>query len=244
MRPFVEHYDLIYADKDYAADIAAFEALVKGPLADLDVLEIGAGTGNQSKLLAPRVKSLTALEIDADFAALLQSALGSASNVRIVREPVEKLSGAFDAAAAFFHVLNYIDADAMPPFLAGVARTLKPGATFAADIWNAEAVLADPPRAEVREKHVAGKTIRQKIEPTLYEAPRRVRLHYDIAISGGAEPAKHFTEDIELSLCPRAELDALLLAAGFQDIAYHDYRRFPAPATPQSWRVWLSCRRR
>jgi SAM-dependent methyltransferase len=225
-RPFVEHYDELYADKDYDADIAAFESLA-GPLAGRTVLEIGAGTGNHSRRLAARAAALVSVETDPDFGEILQRKgipcfLGSLQGLPQKR---------FDAGAAFFDVLNYIEQ--MPAFLAALAERLKPGAPFVADLWNPAAVASDPPRAERREK--AGGVV-QEILPTVLG--RRVTLEYRIRAGGQA-----FTERLALHLWYQEELKMLLEQAGFADIAYWDYRRFPAPADERSWKLWLRATR-
>lgn len=227
-RPFVEHYDALYADKDYDADIAAFESLA-GALAGRKVLEIGAGTGNHSRRLAARAGRLVSVETDPDFGEVLRR-----KSIACFVGPLAELpESQFDAAAAFFHVLNYVDGGSMAGFLAALAARLKPGAPFVTDLWNAAAVASDPPRAERREK--PGGVV-QEIRPAV--DGRRVTLDYRIRAGGQA-----FTERLALHLWFQEELKMLLENAGFTDIAWWDYRRFPAPADERSWRLWLRATR-
>jgi SAM-dependent methyltransferase len=225
-RPFVEHYDAVYADKDYDADIAAFESLA-GPLAGRKVLEIGAGSGNHSLRLAARAARLVSVEIDPDFGEVLQRK-GIACFIGPLQELPERQ---FDAAAAFFDVLNYVDQ--MPAFLAALAERLKPGAPFVTDLWNAAAVAADPPRAEHRRKPGG---VEQKIRPEVHG--RNVTLHYRVRVG-----EERFTERLALHLWFQEELRTMLEQAGFADIAYWDYRRYPAAAGAGSWKLWLRATR-
>lgn len=141
-RPFATHYDALYADKDYGKDVADFRALLGDrPLSGLRLLEIGAGTGSHTVRLAPEVAELVSVEIDPDFAALLRARLASGAfpHVTTFAGRVEELPARpFDAAAAFFHVLNYVPRASMPGFLEAIARRLVPGAPFVADLWNGE----------------------------------------------------------------------------------------------------------
>src|SRR5262249_19094849 len=108
-RPFVAHYDEIYVDKDYGKDIRDFLAL-SGAGSAARLLEIGAGTGNQTLRLAAVAASVVAVEIDADFAAVASPKLAAVPNVTLHRGRLESLAASsFDAAAAFFHVLNYVE---------------------------------------------------------------------------------------------------------------------------------------
>lgn len=245
-RPFAKHYDLVYADKDYDKDIADFAQLVGADrLRNMRVLEVGAGTGNQSLRLAGMVRELVAVEIDPDFFELLAGKVSS-SDVRAIQlewRPIGDLPlEPFDAAAAFFHVLNYVEPAEMPTFLSALAERLKPGAPLVADLWNGAAALADPPRLEIREKRPGSARVLQRIVPKLDRQARRLSLAYEIDIDEG-DLRTHFHETLDLYLWLREEIAALLAEAGFHKIAFYDYARFPMPATNQSWRVWLHAAR-
>jgi len=241
-RPFVQNYDLIFADKDYDKDIDVFEALEDtAPLLDKRVIEIGGGTGNHTLRLAPKVGQLVSVETDADFAQILRLKLASSGlrNVTLVDGPVENLGEmGFDAAAAFFHVLNYMGQTQLPAFLSGLADRLKTGACFVADVWNGAAAVLDPPRPEIRNKTVGTKLITQRIRPTLDAAQRTVTLNYEIDITGEGQVEK-LTERIDLYLWQREELASALAQAGLSEVMFWDYRQFPQPARPDSWRLWL-----
>jgi SAM-dependent methyltransferase len=223
-RPFVEHYDALYADKDYDADIDAFEALA-GALHGRKLLEIGAGTGNHSRRLAARAGQLVSVEIDPDFGEILRR-----KSIPCFVGPLAQLpESGFDAAAAFFHVLNYMSREELPPFLAALALRMTPGAPFVTDLWNADAVRLDPPRAERREK-AAG--LVQEIRPEV--RGERVTLNYRITAG-----KKSFQERLELRLWSAGELGEMLSQAGFGDMAFRDYRDVRAGATEKSWKMWL-----
>lgn len=244
-RPFVAHYDLLYADKDYDKDIRDFLALtgLSAPIRT-PLLEIGAGTGNQTIRLAQFAAHPTCVEIDPDFAEILRAKVTPASHahVRVVDQPIAALRGqGFGVAVAFFHVLNYIGRDAMPGFVADLAACLAPGADFVADVWHGEAALADPPRHEIRQKRNLGRDISFEVTPKTDAVAREVVLDYAISIADDIAPIV-IDERLELFLWSKAELADLLTAAGFTDVAFFDYRNYPAPAGPESWRVWLHCR--
>lgn len=242
VRPFARHYDEIYADKDYDSDVGVLSTLCGGTdLSQSRVLEIGAGTANHTVRLAPRVRELVSVEIDVDFAVLAKQKLAAAApvNVQFNTTPLAQLAeGTFDAAAAFFHVLNYIPPNERLPFLKALSARLVPGAWFVTDMWNGDAVLRDPPRCETRNKTVGASTIRQTIRPALDAAARTVTLDYDIEVcrSGHVES---FAEMIKLYIWPLSDIEVMLVEAGFADVQFWDWRRFPSPAAHDSWRVWM-----
>ena len=243
-RPFVSHYDAIYADKDYGGDIEVLEAYA-GPLAGKNLLELGAGTGNHTLRLAPKVAALACLEIDPDFSEVLAGKLAAAALPNVTRYAcrLQDLEARdFDAAVAFFHVLNYIGPGEMEAFIVSLAARLKSGAPFIADLWNGAAAMRDPPREETREKRSAAANVVQHIRPELDQNRRMVALNYDISLeeAGGTQS---FRERLVLYLWLRDELAALLRHAGFSEVSYFDNRYWREPATDRSWRLWLRARR-
>lgn len=243
-RPFVLHYDAIYADKDYGGDLEVLEAYA-GPLKGKRLLEIGAGTGNHTLRLAPKVAALACLEIDPDFSEVLADKLATAALPNVTRYACrlqELPAKEFDAAAAFFHVLNYIGPGEMETFLASLAARLRPGAPVVADLWNGAAALQDPPREERREKRSAAGNVTQHIRPELDRDRRMVTLNYDITLEK-AGLAQSFRERLDLFLWLQEELATLLRKAGFTDVNFFDYRSWREPATDRSWRLWLRARR-
>lgn len=245
-RPFVAHYDMLYADKDYDKDVRDFLSLtgLSTPI-ETPLLEIGAGTGNQTIRLAKLSKQPSCVEIDPDFVEMLRAKVTPASHphVEVVDAPIAALRGRdFTAAVAFFHVLNYIGRDAMSGFIGDLAACLAPDADFVADIWHGEAALADPPRHEIRHKRNLGHDIRIEVTPRIDAHAREVVLKYDIVIADDTAPVV-IAERLQLFLWSKRELTELLTAAGFVDVAFFDYQNCFAPAAPDSWRVWLHCRR-
>ena len=242
VRPFARHYDSIYADKDYDSDISVLSTLCGNrALSPSRVLEIGAGTASHTVRLASQVKELVSIEIDPDFAVLARQKLAAAAhaNVQFSSSPLDqRAGGGFDGAAAFFHVLNYIPPNDRLPFLIALSARLVPGAWFVTDMWNGDAVLRDPPRCETRQKTAGTTTIQQKITPVLDPAAGAVTLGYEIDVRRGGN-IESFAEELKLYIWPLSDIEEVLAAAGFTDVQFWDWRRFPAPAARDSWRVWM-----
>lgn len=247
MRPFARHYDAIYADKDYDSDISVLSKLCGSKeLSTSRVLEIGTGTASHTVRLASRVKELVSVEIDLDFATLARQKVEAAAhaNVQLNSRPLDQLADSgFDGAAAFFHVLNYIAPDDRLPFIKALSARLAPGAWVVTDMWNGDAVMRDPPRCETRDKSFGTTMIRQKITPTVDAVARVVTLGYEIDVRQGGN-IECFTEELKLYIWPLSDVEGMLVEAGFTDIQFWDWRRFPAPAARDSWRVWMRAIRR
>lgn len=240
MRPFARHYDSIYGDKDYDADLRVLRTLV-GTAADryCRVLEIGAGTGNHTRRLAQLAKRLVSLEIDKDFLEVAAAKVATCPNVKLVSTPVEELPcSCFDGVASFFNVLNYLPHDRLPRFIDAIGERLDSGGWFVGDLWNGDAVIGDPPKPETRHKQGSCVQIRQSISPDFYPDDRRVVLNYDVRVQGpGVDD--HFQESLPMHLPGIERLHALFRSAGFCEPVFYERRRFPTAATATSWQVWL-----
>lgn len=97
-----------------------------------DVLEIGPGPGLTTDLLRTRVRSITAVEVDADLARQLARRL-TGTNVEVVNADATDTGlpkGRFSAATSFsvmHHMPSPVDHDRL---FTEVHRVLRPGATF------------------------------------------------------------------------------------------------------------------
>jgi SAM-dependent methyltransferase len=104
------------------------------PLGD-DVLEIGPGFGVTTRLIAPRVPRLTALEVDERFAAALREQFADrAGTVQIVAGDGAAMPLPDDrfSAAVCFTMLHHVPAPALQDRLFAEAhRVLRPGGVFA-----------------------------------------------------------------------------------------------------------------
>jgi ubiquinone/menaquinone biosynthesis C-methylase UbiE len=98
-----------------------------------DVLEVGPGPGLTTDLLRDRCAHLTALEVDAKMAELLQRRLGN-GRVRVVHGDGTAMpfpDSCFSGAVAFTMLHHVPSAALQDQLLREVARVLKPGAVFA-----------------------------------------------------------------------------------------------------------------
>lgn len=240
MRPFARHYDAIYSDKNYDGDIEVLLNLTnRKSLGSCKILEIGAGTGSHTIRLARLCSRLFALEIDTDFADVARPKTTEHPNVQLLTTPVERLQEtSFDGAVAFFNVLNYVAPPQMPAFLAGISSRLKTGGFFITDLWNADAVIADPPRPEVRRKQIGSTAVTQSISPLLDARQKTVQLDYEVVIRT-ANSQETFAETIKMHLWSLRELKAMLSEVGLDQVDFRDRRQPSSQATDLSWQVWM-----
>ncbi len=67
---YSRYYDLLYRDKDYAAEVAYIDQLLsRHALSGPEILEFGSGTGQHGRLLAARGYRVTGIERSAEMVA-------------------------------------------------------------------------------------------------------------------------------------------------------------------------------
>jgi SAM-dependent methyltransferase len=148
---FAPYYDLLYADKDYAAEAHCVGAILKTHgVADAGrILDLGCGTG--AHMLELKKLGYVMTGIDASRA-MVDIALGkglkaSQADVRTVHVK----DSFFDAVLALFHVASYQATIADFDALVDTARkSLKVGGLFIFDVWDGPSVLTYPPSVRVK----------------------------------------------------------------------------------------------
>lgn len=130
-----DHLEMLASEgwRDMLRDFVLPFALRDARLGD-DVLEVGPGPGLTTDLLRPRLRKLTAVEIDAALAAELAGRLAG-TNVEVVQADATAMpfeTARFTGAVSFTMLHHVPTAGQQDRLFAEVARVLQPGATFVA----------------------------------------------------------------------------------------------------------------
>ena len=156
---YSRYYDLLYRDKDYAAEARYVDGLIRrrAPSAS-SMLEFGCGTGRYTREFSKLGYSVHGVDLSAE---MLEEARGTpCSGVSFTQGDMRslRLNRKFDVVAALFHVLSYqtTDEDVLNA-LATVREHLAPDGVAVLDFWYGPAVLSQKP--EVRFKEVSDETI-------------------------------------------------------------------------------------
>ncbi|NND81334.1 MAG: class I SAM-dependent methyltransferase [Gammaproteobacteria bacterium] len=174
------YYDLLYRDKDYAAEVDYIDSLLREHrVPGRNLLEFGSGTGKHGRLLAQRGYDVTGVERSAEMVARAEQTNGfrcQEGDICTVQLGLE-----FDAVLSLFHVVSYqVSNSAVSAVFARAAEHLKPGGLFIFDIWYSPAVYAQG--VEVREKKMSDEVtnITRLAEPVVFANENRVDVNYTI----------------------------------------------------------------
>lgn len=239
-------YDLLYRDKDYAAEARWVAALLPGGGSrPLDILELGCGTGGHAFALAAAGHRVSGVDLSPGMVAQARA--------RAATEPAlaprldftqgdlrhHRSGRVHDAVITLFHVMSYQTTnDDLAAACATARAHLAPGGRFVFDCWYGPAVLSDRPR------HVRKQVADDRIEverittPTLHVNHNRVDVHFDVTIRAREDGrVQQLTELHPMRYLFLPEIDLLLQGAGLRRVAA---RAWLQDAEPDD-RSWYAC---
>lgn len=236
---YSRYYDLLYRDKDYAAEVAyIIDRLTQHGVMGSALLEFGSGTGQHGRLLAERGFRVTGIERSAEMVAKAQSVPGFTCQQGDIC--TVQLGRNFDAVLSLFHVVSYQTTNtAVQAVFARAAAHLQSGGLLLFDIWYSPAVYAQRPAVRVKRMADAAVEVTRIAEPKLYPNGNRVDVHYNFFIRdkiGGAieivtetHPLRHFS---------LPELNLFAQMAGFECVGAEEFLTGKAPSG-DTWSVCI-----
>jgi len=126
-------YERIYAKPERQADLAALRSRIPALLAGRSVLEVACGTGYWTEVIAPHVRSITAIDYVEETLAIARSKKYPASRVEFAQGDAYALPDfgrRHDALFAGFW-WSHVPLARLDSFLAGVDKVVAPGSVVA-----------------------------------------------------------------------------------------------------------------
>jgi SAM-dependent methyltransferase len=243
-RQYSAYYDLLYADKEYAAE-AAYVArrLRSADPAVRKVLELGSGTGRHGRLLAGLGFGVHGVERSPEMAAQASRGVARVGGEGSFSCEVGDLRSyragrGFDAVISLFHVISYqtTDDDLGAAFQTAAAH-LRPSGLFLFDVWHGPAVLAQRPEARTKAVADASRRVRRTARPILDQASATVRVNYEMDCEDlcGGDRIRFGEEHLLRYLFPD-EIVRLAADAGFDIVHSEEFLTGAAPSTA-TWGV-------
>jgi SAM-dependent methyltransferase len=218
---YARYYDLLYRDKDYAAEAQFVHQLIQIHAPNTkSILELGCGTGNHAVLLAKEGYTIHGVDRSTEMLAKASDRLSyfpqelaskltfSPGDIREVR-----LDRQFDAIISLFHVISYqtTNADLKAAF-ATVKSHLKPGGIFIFDCWYGPAVLSDRPAVRIKRLEDEEILVTRIAEPVMHPNDNLVDVNYQVFIKDkNNEAVTELKETHRMRYLFKPEVDFLLL---------------------------------
>lgn len=237
------YYDLIYQEKDSAAEAEYVDRLLKRHgIAGQQLLEFGSGTGRHGCLLASLGYTVHGVECSQAMVDAAQHADGF--NCQHGDITTVKLDKSFDAIVALFHVVSYqISNHAVQAVFTNAANHLHQGGLFLFDVWYSPAVAAQRPEVRVKRLQTDDLAITRLAEPTLHPNANRVDVHYTVMAQELSTGLFHsFQETHPMRHFSLPELDFLAEGAGFERLTAEEWLS-GAPPSENTWGLCLVLRK-
>lgn len=229
-----KHYDLLYRDKNYAAETDYIDRLVNRWRAPgKAVLEFGSGTGKHGRLLADRGYAVLGIERSAEMVSRATHGGGFTSIQGDVCEV--SVGQSFDIVLALFHVVSYQVSDiSTKAVFAKAAEHLRDGGLFIFDVWHGPAVLAERPSVRVKRAELSPIKVVRIAEPRMNEAQRHVTVAYTLFTSEDDGAVWRSTqEEHQMRYFDREDIGAMCRSSGFTLLRTEEWLtgREPSPST-------------
>lgn len=216
---YARYYDLLYKDKDYAAETSYIDDLIrKYHPGARSILNLGCGTGRHDTCFEKMGYSVCGVDlsdtmlVEARKRAIPGKLEFFKGDVRAIN-----LHRKFDVVVSLFHVMSYqtTDDDILAAFRTA-ERHLMSGGVFIFDFWHGPGVLNDPP--VIRIKRLEDEVLRvvRIVEPIMKKNKNVVEVNYQILAldkCSGQWSELYETHSMRYFFLP--EIESYLLNAGF-----------------------------
>lgn len=241
---YSSYYNLLYKDKDYAAEVEYVHQLIKKYKADSkNIVEFGSGTGKHALLFSQ--KGFNVLGVEPSTEMLNIAKQNVTDNLLFQNDSIGSFTGnTYDVALALFHVISYVNSnEALLQAFKNVYKHLNPGGLFIFDAWYSPAVLTQLP--EKRTKTIENETIRVTRNATPVNQWNRnvIDVIYDITVLEKETGNKYsFSETHQMRHFSSPELDLLAKTAGFEILKAEEFGTAKQPG-PDTWGVCFVLRK-
>ncbi len=247
---YARYYDLLYADKDYAAETSYIARLLAAHDREIrTVLELGCGTGRHALQLAERGLTVHGIDRAPDMVALAgDRAARSSRDVRARASFAEgdarsvRVGRKFDGVVALFHVVSYLstERDVDAAFETAAAH-LAPGGLFAFDFWYGPAVLTDRPTVRVKRVEDDAIHVTRIAEPVLRQEADIVDVNYQVYVRDKATGSiSELSETHPMRYYFQPYLRDKLSRNGFEQVAFRAWMTDQAPSFGSWYAVALA----
>ena len=245
---YASYYDLLYRDKDYAAEAAFVRGVIQqfGPQVDR-ALELGCGTGAHARCLAALGFSVCGVDGSpymVECALSNQAALAADSRHRLAFLQGDirnlRLDEKFNCVLSLFHVMSYMatNADLQLAFQT-VRHHLSPGGIYIFDCWYGPAVLHLRPSVRVKELSDDEFSILRVADPTMLPNENTVDVNYTLWIRNrSADTLEIVKERHRMRYLFRPEIDSLAEQAGLRVVDAREWMTGREPGL-DTWAVYF-----
>ena len=233
---YAQYYDLLYAQKQYKAEIEYVDGLLKKLVPNAkSILEFGSGTGIHAKLLQEKGYEVFGLERSESMVEIAQK---NGLNCKVADISNFKLDNQFDIVISLFHVVSYlVENEKLIQTFKNANNHLSHNGLFVFDVWYSPAVYeqkAVPRMKKFENEHIA---ITRIANPIIDVNKNVIDVNYTIFVKDKiAHNSQEFFESHPMRHFSIPEMELLAALAGFEIIKNEEFVTSNKPSE-NSWGV-------
>ena len=224
-KSYADYYDLLYQDKNYEGEVEHVASHIRTFGKNVHtLLDAGCGTGNHSYFFARKGYAVTGVDASEK---MIEIARRKNTGAEFFLADLEKLSlgKTFGAAVCLFHVANYfLREESVRRLMRSIYAHLERGGVFVLDSWNADAVLADPPKEVVKRCENESFRLVRTARPVHEPDKHLVTVHYTLRVEDKAiERPTLLEESHTVRYFFIDEIKKFLSYSGFEFLECHEW---------------------
>lgn len=188
---YSQYYDLLYRDKDYAAEAKfVLDLIAKHAPKAAGILELGCGTGAHARLFATEKFTVHGVDFSSEMLSVAKRKATEMSpdiGGRLLFQEGDirtfRTDGRFDVVLSLFHVISYqtSNEDLLAALRTAEAHLSKDG-VFIFDYWFGPAVLTDRPTVRVKRMESENVAVTRIAEPDIDAEKSCVKVDYTVFV--------------------------------------------------------------
>ena len=245
---YAPYYDLLYQDKDYAAEATFIRSVMQRFCPRVDrVLDLGCGTGTHARHLAALGFSVCGVDgsssmVECALSSHATLAGDSRRRLTFLQGDIRdlRLAERFGCVLSLFHVMSYMTSNAdLQRAFQTVRHHLAPGGICIFDCWYGPAVLHLRPSARVKELESEEFSILRVAEPAMHPNENVVNVDYTLWIKNRvADTLEIVRETHRMRYLFRPEIEALAEQAGLHILEAREWMTGREPGL-DTWSVYF-----
>lgn len=218
---YAAYYDLLYRDKDYAAEASYVLGLLSEQgIRSGSLLELGCGTGRHAEFFHASGFSIDGYDLSANMVAAASSRTPASADIRFSVGDARTIRTGrrYDSVLALFHVVSYqATNEDLHAVFNTAANHLKPGGVFIFDCWYGPGVLTDPPGDRLRQVEDDSTAITRKATPVIHPRQNLVDVNYEVIATSKLDQSRRtILESHRMRYLFEPELHSMLDACGLR----------------------------
>jgi len=195
---YSDYYDLYYADKDYAAEVAfVLELAARFGNTPKTLLDMGCGTGRHLVEFIKRGLKCEGFDLSTEMLGHARERLAGTEVILSEGNLTDFRNGKrYDIIVAMFAVMGYLtENNQLAAGLETARKHLKQDGIFIFDGWFGPAVLAQGPEKRRHEYRAGKNLVLREVTPRLDPINQTVTVHYNISVQRDGRIVKRTDED-------------------------------------------------